>query len=59
MKVVLKPGEEITVEFDGTDGEIKVAFDKKGLRVDVDDYTVFTENFVPWEDEKEETPCVI
>jgi hypothetical protein len=58
MKVVLKPGEEITIEFDGTDGEITVAFDKKGLRVDVDDYTVFTENFVR-EDEKEEKPCVI
>jgi hypothetical protein len=52
MKVVLKPGEEITIEFHETDGEVTVAFDMGGLQVEVDGKQVWSEEFVPWEDEK-------
>lgn len=59
MKVVLKPGEEVTIEFHETDGEVIVAFDMGGLRVDVDGNNVWTEDFTRWEDEYPEKMEII
>lgn len=36
MKVVLKPGEKVEVTFDGTDGEIEVAFSQRAISVRAD-----------------------
>jgi hypothetical protein len=66
MKVVLKPGEEVTIEFEdadgsGLDGELTVAFDADAIRVKTDwpDTKgrlgiVYEEVFMTWEDEKME-----
>lgn len=66
MKVVLKPGEQVTIEFEdadgcGLDGELAVAFDTDAIRVKTDwpdtagrSGIVYEEVFTTWEDEHPE-----
>ena len=66
MKVVLKSGEEVVIEFEDSDGELTVAFDADAIRVKTDwpdtagrSGIVYEEVFTTWEDENPEKMEII